>query len=249
MSDSRAAFSELFDFMKRLDAEYLCEDRRITEASDVAEGEHMLLHLLKAGLDVYVDNDEGRPRFAPLAGPTLKWGGEGADNPSHCAPLDPARRYVIRGNVGSAVYVSFTVYKGKTPGDWNDGVVSRAQPHRVPGGPGRELRDRDRCGAAGGRPPHGNRRHQLRHLAALLRGRGLCDGTARPRDRALDRGRGRSDVPAPDRAFRSGGPATRDDDLHPRPDVGASADGAGRAAAVVLARAERVAPAVAVGAE
>jgi len=121
---SRAAYAAFFDFMKRLDAEYLGADRGISEAADVAEGEHMLLHLLKAGLDVYVDNDPGRPRFAPLAGPTLKWGGEGADNPSHCAPLDVGRRYVIRGSLGDAVYVSFTVYKGKQEGDWNDGVVS-----------------------------------------------------------------------------------------------------------------------------
>lgn len=124
MSDSRPGWAEFFEFMQRLDTEYLSEARGISSSADVAEGEHMLLHLLKAGLDVYVDNDPGRPRFAPLAGPTLKWGGEGADNPSHCAPLDPARRYRIRGNVGSAQYVSFTVYKGKEQGDWNDGVIS-----------------------------------------------------------------------------------------------------------------------------
>ena len=58
----------------------------MTEAADVAEGEHMLLHLVKAALDVWVDNDAARPRFAPLASPVLKWGGEGADNPAHCAP-------------------------------------------------------------------------------------------------------------------------------------------------------------------
>ena len=128
-ADSRATFAELFDFMKRLDAEYLSEGRGIQEPADAAEGEHMLLHLLKAGLDVYVDNDPGRPRFAALSGPTLKWGGEGSDNPAYCAPLDPARRYRIRGNVGRAQYVSFTVYRGKEEGDWNDGVVS-AMNHR-----------------------------------------------------------------------------------------------------------------------
>ncbi len=124
MSDSRPAWGEFFAFMQRLDSEYLSAARGISSPADVAEGEHMLLHLLKVGLDVYVDNDPGRPRFAPLAGPTLKWGGEGADNPSHCAPLDPARRYRICGNVGTAQYVSFTVYKGKEQGDWNDGVIS-----------------------------------------------------------------------------------------------------------------------------
>jgi hypothetical protein len=123
-SESRQAFRELFAFMQKLDDEYLSEERRITEAADVAEGEHMLLHLLKAGIDIFVDNDAGRPRFAPLSGPTLKFGGEGADNPAFFAPLDTRRRYRIRGKRKGEVYISVTVYKGKEEGDWNDGVVS-----------------------------------------------------------------------------------------------------------------------------
>ena len=51
MSDSRAAWAEFFEFMQ-LDGEYLSGDRGITGSADVAEGEHMLLHLLKAGLEV-----------------------------------------------------------------------------------------------------------------------------------------------------------------------------------------------------
>jgi hypothetical protein len=122
--ESRAALRELVALIQELDEEYLCEDRRITEAADVAEGQHMVLHLLKAGLDVFVDNDSGRPRLAPLAGPTLKWGGEGADNPAFCAPLDTRRRYRIWGRLRDEVYLNFTVYKGKAEGDWNEGVVS-----------------------------------------------------------------------------------------------------------------------------
>ena len=58
MSDSRPAWSEFFEFMQRLDTEYLSEARGISSAADVAEGEHMLLHLLKAGLDVSWDELE-----------------------------------------------------------------------------------------------------------------------------------------------------------------------------------------------
>ena len=66
------------------------------------------------------------PLRAPLASPVLKWGGEGADNPAHCAPLDPSRRYRIRGRMQDEAYISFTVYTGKAEGDWNDGVASGA---------------------------------------------------------------------------------------------------------------------------
>ena len=123
-SESREALASFLDLIKQVDSEFLGEERRVSEASDIAEGEHMLLHLVKAALDVWVDNDATRPRFAPLASPVLKWGGEGSDNPAHCAPLDPSRRYLIRGRMKNEVYISFTVYTGKREGDWNDGVIS-----------------------------------------------------------------------------------------------------------------------------
>lgn len=121
---SREAFGSFLDLLREVDRDFLSPERRVTTAEDVAEGEHMLLHLAKAALDVWVDNDASRPRFAPLASPVLKWGGEGADNPAHCAPLDPERRYIIRGRMKDEVYISFTVYTGKAEGDWNDGVIS-----------------------------------------------------------------------------------------------------------------------------
>jgi hypothetical protein len=121
---SREAFRAFTALLERVDRELLSAERNVTEASDVAEGEHMLLHLVKAAIDVWVDNDATRPRFAPLASPVLKWGGEGADNPAHCAPLDPARRYRITGRMTDEAYISFTVYTGKTEGDWNDGVIA-----------------------------------------------------------------------------------------------------------------------------
>jgi hypothetical protein len=121
---SRKAFREFLALLERIDREFLSEERRVTDPMDIAEGEHMLLHLVKAGLDAWVDNDKTRPRFAPIASSVLKWGGEGADNPAHSAPLDPSRRYVIRGRMQDEVYISFTVYTGKAEGDFNDGVVS-----------------------------------------------------------------------------------------------------------------------------
>lgn len=122
--ESRSAFNAFLALMQRVDAEFLSEERRTTDPADIAEGEHMLLHLMKVAIDTWVDNDASRPRFAPIASSVLKWGGEGADNPAHCAPLDPTRRYVIRGRMKDEVYISFTVYTGKAEGDFNDGVVS-----------------------------------------------------------------------------------------------------------------------------
>lgn len=123
-SSDRKAFSEFLQYLHEVDEGFFSEERMLTDAADIAEGQHMLLHLIKVGLDAWVDNDPSRPRFACQASPVMKWGGEGPDNPSHVAPLDPAKRYRITGRMGDEAYISYTVYYGKEAGDWNDGVIS-----------------------------------------------------------------------------------------------------------------------------
>ena len=117
MPPSREALRDLLALIEQVDREFLGPARNVTAPNDVAAGEHMLLHLVKCGLDTWVDNDASRPRFAPLASAVLKWGGEGADNPSHLAPLDPTRRYRITGRMRDEAYISFTIYTGKQEGD------------------------------------------------------------------------------------------------------------------------------------
>lgn len=124
MSDDRQALQDFLAFLGQVDTDYFSEQRFISDPADIAEGQHMLLHMIKVGLDAWVDNDASRPRFALQASPVMKWGGEGPDNPNHCAPLDPTRRYRIRGRMRDEVYISYTVYTGKQEGDWNDGVIS-----------------------------------------------------------------------------------------------------------------------------
>lgn len=119
----RQSFQDFFEFVQQVDSEFLSEQRFVTDPNDIAEGQHMLLHLVKAALDVWVDNDSSRPRFAALASNVLKWGGEGPDNPSFAAPLSNDHRYIIRGKMNKEVYISFTIYTGKAEGDWNDGVI------------------------------------------------------------------------------------------------------------------------------
>lgn len=121
--DPRQSYQDFLSFMQQVDNEFLSEERFVTDAADIAEGQHMLLHLIKAGIDVWVDNDASRPRFAPLASSVLKWGGEGPDNPTFCAPLNNRHRYRISGRMTREAYISFTVYTGKEEGDWNDGVI------------------------------------------------------------------------------------------------------------------------------
>ena len=111
---SREALRDFLSLIEEVDRDFLSEERRVTEAADVAEGEHMLLHLVKAALDVWVDNDAARPRFAPLASPVLKWGGEGADN----RPIArPSTRPAATGSAGACRTRPCLLYTSPSPRD------------------------------------------------------------------------------------------------------------------------------------
>jgi hypothetical protein len=94
---SRDALRDFLALIEQVDREYLGPDRNVTSPTDIAAGEHMLLHLIKCGLDTWVDNDAARPRFAPLAS-AVSMGRRRRGQPAHCA-LDPTRRYRITGRM------------------------------------------------------------------------------------------------------------------------------------------------------
>ncbi len=180
---SRDALRDFLALIGQVDREFLGPDRNVTAPADVAAGEHMLLHLIKCGLDTWVDNDASRPRFALLASSVLKWGGEGADNPSHCAPLDPTRRYRITGRMHDEAYISFTVYTGKQEGDFNDGVVSALNhtqfPRNAEGRFSIEISPQPKAGALHMQPGKANcviaRHYFERETCAMADPRLLCE--------------------------------------------------------------------------
>ena len=127
MNPSRKAFHELLDLLKEIDTAYLSEAYGIVSDEDVAEGEHMLTHLLKTGLSQVLDNDAARPHFTQVVAPDLKWGGDGPDQFVGYAPLEGSVGYRIRGRRRpDEVYTSFTVYRVEGEGGWGTATISHA---------------------------------------------------------------------------------------------------------------------------
>jgi hypothetical protein len=87
------------------------------------EGYRWIFSILAVGLDAYVWADTARPRFVDIVGPYRKWGGDNADAFYQYAPIDPSRRYVVRGRRGDAVYLSLTVYGGPDDGHYSERIV------------------------------------------------------------------------------------------------------------------------------
>jgi hypothetical protein len=84
----------------------------------------MLTEILHVALDCYLWADAARPEIVPIVGPTKKFGGDNANAFYRFVPIDPRRRYRLRGRRGDAVDLSITVYGGPSDGRWSNRIVA-----------------------------------------------------------------------------------------------------------------------------
>lgn len=103
---SHAAFDELLAAL-RASAEH-----EAAEADEIDQVEKLrnVLHLLSAGLELYLEGDPERPEFARIVSPTRKILGDNPDAIYHFARLRGDRSYRIRGRKRDECYVSFTIH-------------------------------------------------------------------------------------------------------------------------------------------
>jgi len=128
--ETTAAFQELMDLVRNADAVFLDGPRAVDDVS-VLEGYRMLTEILQVSLDCYLWADTARPSIVPIVGPTKKFGGDNSDAFYRFAPIDPRRRYRLRGRRGDAVYLSITVYGGPTDGRWSNRIVATLNDRRM----------------------------------------------------------------------------------------------------------------------
>jgi hypothetical protein len=118
-----AAFRELVDEVRGLEAKLYDGPAAPTDEQSVLEGYRWIFSILQVGLEAHVWADSQRPRFVDIVGPYKKWGGDNSDAFYQYAPLDPNRTYRVRGRRGDAVYLSLTVYGGPDDGRYSERIV------------------------------------------------------------------------------------------------------------------------------
>ena len=124
--DATAAWRELLDGLRDLDASFLTGDRAVDSETAVADGYKMLATILGVGFDTYLFSDPARPAFLDTVTPfrnDRRWGGDNTDAYYALAVLDHARTYRVSGTRGDSAYFSLTVYNEPSPGAWSDRVV------------------------------------------------------------------------------------------------------------------------------
>jgi hypothetical protein len=123
VTESREAFAELLEVLREVGDRFAGEEWGLTDPVDVAEGLGVVLHHLATGFETQFTDDPAHPLFRPIVTSWRKALGDNADARYHDAPVDPAGTYVVRGSIGGAVYVSFTVEAGAVGGAFPTGTV------------------------------------------------------------------------------------------------------------------------------
>ena len=125
--ESTAAWRELLDGLRDLDATFLEGPKAVRGEQTVAEGYRFLATAMGIALDAYLFSDPERPIFVDVNTPfrrDRRWGGDNTDAYYAFTPIDPARTYRIGGHRGDSAYFSLTVYNEPSPGEWSNRIVA-----------------------------------------------------------------------------------------------------------------------------
>jgi len=129
-AESRKAFHELLDLLRELDDRYAGSEWGIEGADEIGGALRAVLHLLEASLVTRTESVPTHPYFREFPLPTRKFMGDNPDAIYFETAISPEQRYVLRGNVAGAVYVSITVEAGKHDGAFpskTGGVINDMQ--------------------------------------------------------------------------------------------------------------------------
>ncbi len=108
MDDIGQAYSELIDVAKSF--QVTLTDWQDMDHGEITEAYRNATDLLSVALDCYVQNDPGNPHWVQLVSPHRKFGGDNQHARYYFVPLSDKYRYRIRGDLGGALYMGFTVY-------------------------------------------------------------------------------------------------------------------------------------------
>jgi hypothetical protein len=86
----------------------LSAEWNVRSPQEVIDGHRLLLHLLAASTELYLEGDPERPWFVEMTSPIRKYLGDNPDAHYFFTVLRGDRRFRIRGNLAGAVYTSFT---------------------------------------------------------------------------------------------------------------------------------------------
>lgn len=116
VAESRAAFDALLATLAEAAERYAGPEWGLAAPDDVAGALRVLTHLLEGGLVGHFEDDPAQPVFRQIVTSTRKAMGDNADAIYYDASISSRYSYRVRGRIGGAIYVSFTMEAGGPTG-------------------------------------------------------------------------------------------------------------------------------------
>jgi hypothetical protein len=118
------AWLDLSATMAEAEQRYAAPPYGSPDPVEAAEARRFMAEVLQTSLQFWAAADPERPSFTRFVRPNQKLMGDNPDAVYFFAPIDPAGRYLIRGNVAGATYTSFTVELGTADGSGSKGLAA-----------------------------------------------------------------------------------------------------------------------------
>eukprot|EP01062_Namystynia_karyoxenos_P055863 TRINITY_DN46870_c0_g1_i1.p1 TRINITY_DN46870_c0_g1~~TRINITY_DN46870_c0_g1_i1.p1 ORF type:complete len:527 (+),score=158.71 TRINITY_DN46870_c0_g1_i1:83-1582(+) len=132
---SRAAWQRLLTTLQEADQIYLSAEYNMgigeTGALEVAEGHRYLTHLLRIGLETFLESDPLSPTLTRIVTPSLKMQGDNPDAVYYWAHINSSAAYILRGTLVGEAYFSITLYGSDTPGRFGQTVLQELNDLRL----------------------------------------------------------------------------------------------------------------------
>jgi len=116
-TESRKAWAELLALLSEIDQRWAGPEWNLQSPDEIAQAHRAMAHMLEGGLLGVFEQDPARPIFRQIVTPWRKFTGDNSDAIYFDAPVSPRHEYVVRGEMGGAVYVSLTIEVGSEAGD------------------------------------------------------------------------------------------------------------------------------------
>ena len=115
-TQSEQAMANLIDTIEQLQTKFVRPETGIDTDAKRAEAQRLIAHVLHTGLQFWMEANPDRPVFKPYVTTTRKLLGDNPDSLYYFAPIRDDKRYRITGNIGAAVFTSFTIEGGSFDG-------------------------------------------------------------------------------------------------------------------------------------
>jgi len=130
ITESRKALRELIDLLQEIDQRWISEEWNLASEEDIYGAHRAMIHMLEGGLHSHFEADPARPQFRRIVTPNRKFTGDNGDAIYFDSHVSAEYEYIVRGNMGGAVYLSITVEEGTDDGSLGSntaGVLNQQQ--------------------------------------------------------------------------------------------------------------------------